>query len=71
MKPAQKELSRLVSVFQEDVKAGRPNIKAKEPGVMTGRTFMTEDAITLGMADAMRSLSETVEAVFALADLNN
>ena len=38
---------------------------------MTGRTFVTEDAIALGMADAMRSLSETVEAVFALADLNN
>lgn len=71
VKPAQEELSRLVSVFQEDVKTGRPYIKAKESGVMTGRTFVTEDAIALGMADAMRSLSETVEAVFALADLNN
>ena len=60
-----------MSVFQEDVKAGRPNIKAKESGVMTGRTFVTEDAITLGMADAQRTLAETVEAVFALAGLNN
>ncbi len=71
VKPAQEELSRLVSVFQEDVKSGRPNIKAKESGVMTGRTFVTEDAITLGMADAQRTLAETVEAVFALAGLNN
>ena len=68
--PAKEELASLVGMFREDVLAGRPSIKSKEKGVLTGAMFHTSDAIALGMADAMRTLDETIEAVFAISSVD-
>lgn len=65
----QDELSPLVKAFQSAVISGRPNLKKNEEGILSGKMFLSSDAIKLGMADAVRTLSETVEAVFALSDL--
>ena len=64
----QDELSPLVQEFQSAVIAGRPNLKKDEDGVLSGRMFLSGKAIELGMADAVRTLSETVDAVFALSE---
>ena len=64
----QDELSPLVQEFQSAVIAGRPNLKKDEDGVLSGRLFLSGKAIELGMADAVRTLSETVDAVFALSE---
>lgn len=69
VEPAQDELSALVKMFQDDVRNGRPGIRHTEKGVMSGKMFRTPEAISLGMADAQKSLQETVEAVFAISDL--
>lgn len=63
-----KELSRLVGMFRDSVKAARPNIDADAQGVMTGACFYTDDAIRLGMADGRKTLAETIEIAFALAE---
>lgn len=49
--------------------SGRPGILKDEKGVLTGKMFITSDAIRLGMADACKSLKETAEVVMALAGL--
>ena len=64
----QDELSPLVQEFQSAVIAGRPNLKKDEDGVLSGRMFLSGKAIELGMADAVRTLSETVDAVFAFSE---
>lgn len=64
----QDELSPLVQEFQSAVIAGRPNLKKDEDGVLSGRMFLSGKAIELGLADAVRTLSETVDAVFALSE---
>lgn len=64
----QDELSPLVQEFQSAVIAGRPNLKKDEDGVLSGKMFLSGKAIELGMADAVRTLSETVDAVFALSE---
>lgn len=63
------ELKPLVEEFRKDVVAGRPSIAADAEGVMTGRMFRTPDAISLGMADAKRTLPETVDVVFAITSV--
>lgn len=67
---AQDELSPLVKEFRNAVIAGRPSLKKEEKGVLSGAMFLAADAIGLGMADAVRTLSETVEAVFAMAEIS-
>lgn len=64
----QDELSPLVQEFQSAVIAGRLNLKKDEDGVLSGRMFLAGKAIELGMADAVRTLSETVDAVFAFSE---
>lgn len=65
----QESLSSLVSEFQDAVTSKRPNLK-KEKGVLSGAMFMTKDALALGMADARKTLAETVDTVFALAEIS-
>ncbi|MDD6149354.1 MAG: S49 family peptidase [Bacteroides sp.] len=69
IKPAQEELAVYVKMFQDDVMAGRPGILKDEKGVLTGKMFITSEAIRLGMADGSKSLKETAEIVMALAGL--
>lgn len=63
------ELQPLVNQFQNAVVAGRPNIQKDEKGVLSGAMFGTSDALRLNMADAKKTLSETIEAVFALTSV--
>lgn len=69
LEPARDELDEIAARFQETVKAGRPGMKADEPGVLTGKMFPASEAISLGMADAIATLDETVEVVFALSEI--
>ena len=63
------ELKPLVNQFQNAVVAGRPNIQKDEKGVLSGAMFGTSDALRLNMADAKKTLAETIEAVFALTSI--
>ena len=68
--PAEKELSRTVRDFQGEVKSRRSALKADAEGVLSGAMFKAADALKVGLADAVRNLDETVQAVFALASIN-
>ena len=43
------------------------NIKADEPGVLSGAVFRAGEAINLGMANAVLDIEGSVENVFARA----
>jgi len=58
-----------VKQFQNAVVSGRPNILKEEHGVLSGSMFYTADALRLNMADAKKTLPETIEAVFALTSV--
>ena len=66
---AKAELKPLVNQFQDAVVSRRPNIHKEEHGVLSGAMFSTADALRLNMADAKKTLSETIEAVFALTSV--
>lgn len=66
---AKAELKPLVDQFRDAVVAGRPTIHKDQDGVLSGKMFLTADALRLNMADAKKTLSETIEAVFALASI--
>ena len=63
----QAEMTPIVQEFHSAVKQGRVNIKAEEPGVLSGAVFRANDAINLGMANAILDLEGSVENVFARA----
>lgn len=65
----QERLSFLVKNFQDAVKAGRPNLKADAPGVMTGGDFFAGDAIAVGLADGFATLEQAAEQAGIMADL--
>lgn len=65
----EEQLSPLVKQFQDTVKANRPALQAEAPGVMTGAMFPCRQAIALGLADAVKTLDETIEAAFALSEI--
>lgn len=66
---AKAELKPLVDQFRDAVVAGRPTIHKDRDGVLSGKMFGTAEALRLNMADAKKTLSETIEAVFALASI--
>lgn len=66
---AKAELKPLVDQFRDAVVAGRPTIHKDQDGVLSGKMFLTADALRLNMADAKKTLSETIEAVFALTSV--
>ena len=66
---AKAELKPLVDQFRDAVVAGRPSIHKDQDGVLSGKMFLTADALRLNMADAKKTLPETIEAVFALASV--
>lgn len=67
----QDELSELVGMFHEAVKAGRPDLNAEAAGVLTGALFTADKAVAVGLADGLKSLQECVENVFIRAEFNN
>ena len=66
---AKAELKPLVDQFRDAVVAGRPTIHKDQDGVLSGKMFLTAEALRLNMADAKKTLSETIEAVFALTSV--
>lgn len=66
---AKAELKPLVDQFRDAVVAGRPTIHKDQDGVLSGKMFGTAEALRLNMADAKKTLSETIEAVFALTSV--
>lgn len=60
-------LSPIAIQFQEAVKKAHPNL-VQEEGVLTGRTFGTEDAIRIGMINKQGSMKEAMQIAKALAD---
>ena len=63
----QAEMTPIVQEFHSAVKQGRANIKADEPGVLSGAVFRAGEAINLGMANAVLDIEGSVENVFARA----
>jgi protease-4 len=61
-------LNPLAIHFQNEVKRLRPQLKYKEPGVITGKTFYADDAISLGFADKIGSLNDAVQYVQILSE---
>ena len=70
LEPAMDELDEFVKHFQDAVVAGRPGISKDAEGVLSGKMFESAEAIKLGMADAVKTLDETIEVVFALAEID-
>lgn len=65
---AQKELSETVQKFIAAVKAGRPDIDADAPGVMSGAVFEAAKAVDLGLANAVMGIDSCIENVFVRAN---
>ena len=64
-------LSPMAIQFQEFVKSKRPNLNAKEVGVLTGKTFGADKALELGFIDSIGSFAQAKQMVEILAELNN
>jgi protease-4 len=65
IKPMQEDLNYLNEIFQTSVKAGRPGIKKE---AITGKCYRGQQAISLGMADSIGTLSDAVNRVEELAN---
>lgn len=65
----QDSMSPIVAQFREAVTQGRPDMDTTVDGVLDGKTFLCEEALKIGLADARKTLAETVEAAFALAEI--
>lgn len=61
----QAELSELVIVFQQQVKAGRPDLDAEAEGVLSGKVFYAPKAVQLGLVNAIAGLDECIEIIFS------
>lgn len=67
----QDELSETVAMFRAAVQDGRPSVKADADGVFTGALFYPSPAMSVGLADGVKTLSECIENVFIRAEFNN
>lgn len=65
----QDSMSPIVAQFREAVTQGRPDMDTTVDGVLDGKTFLCDEALKIGLADARKTLAETVEAAFALAEI--
>jgi len=62
-----KHLSPMAQKFQAAVRAAHPNLKEEE-GVLTGRTFGTDDAIRIGFINKQGNMMEAMQVAKALAE---
>lgn len=63
-------LSPLAIKFQNGVRAARPNLK-EETGVLTGKTFMADKALQLGMIDSIGNLSMAINFLKVKSEMNH
>ncbi len=64
-------LSPLAIQFQTDVMRLRPNLKHDVPGVITGKTYFSADAVKLGFADKIGNLTEAIMYSQSLSEMKS
>ncbi len=62
-------LSPMAIKFQNAVKAGRPNLRAEEPGVLTGKTFSADKALGLGLIDSIGSMQQAINLAIMKSEM--
>lgn len=62
-------LSPIAQKFQGGVKTARPELKLNVPGIITGATFGTEEALEHSMIDSIGDVQKAVERVNILAEV--
>ena len=66
---ADEHLSPMAIKFQNAVRAAHPNI-LEEEGVLTGRTFSADDAVRIGMINAIGDLSQAMQMAQSLSEMS-
>lgn len=64
-------LSPLAIRFQNDMIRLNPNLKSKEPGVLTGKMFYADQAIEVGFAQRIGNMDEASQYIQTLSELNH
>ena len=64
-------LSPLAIMFQEDMVALNPDLKKDVPGVLTGKTFYAEDAVKVGFAKRIGTITEALRELSITSELNH
>lgn len=64
-------LSPMAIKFQDTVKAHRPNLKANEPGVLTGKTFSADKALGLGLIDSIGSKQQAINLAIMMSEMKS
>lgn len=64
-------LSPLAKRFQQDMIRLNSNLNAEMPGVLTGKTFYSDEAIKAGFASKVGTLSEAMQYIQTLSELNH
>lgn len=67
----QEMLSPMAVNFQNAVKAARPKLDLREPGLLTGKTFFTDKAIGVNLVDGMGSLKDAMNMALMLSEMNH
>jgi protease IV len=63
-------LSPLAIKFQNAVKAARPNLKVNEKGLLTGKTYMADKALDLGLIDSIGDMKQAMQMAMMLGEIN-
>lgn len=64
-------LNPLARKFQNDVMLFRPNLKKEVPGVLTGKTFFTDEALEIGFTDGVGSMQKAIDMVQMLSEMKS
>jgi protease-4 len=64
-------LSPMAINFQNAVKAKRPNLDLKVPGIVTGKTFGAEQALEANLIDSIGSMQKAIKLAIMLAEINS
>ena len=64
-------LSPIAIKFQDAVKAARPNLDLRIPGLITGKVFGAEAALDAKLIDSIGSLRAAIEMATMLAEMNS
>ncbi|HRZ32276.1 MAG TPA: S49 family peptidase [Flavobacterium sp.] len=67
----QEMLSPMAVNFQNAVKAARPKLDLREPGLLTGKTFFTDKAIGVNLVDGMGNLKDAMNMALMLSEMNH
>lgn len=65
------QLDPLAKSFQEQIKSARPKLDASAEGVLTGAMFFANDAVRVGLVDAIGDINAAVAKVKELKAIND